>query len=181
MSQTSISYELNKHICEQSYVDIHVDNKGNDVFSCIPIAKTDRLLMALNFYDFLPDGFIIIAINRIKKIAQKKYYSFFKKVVLQEGAMAISEDAPKINIADWQDAFRSLKKHGLLVMIDSGVKGAINLGRIMSVSSDSITMLPVNPDGFWDSDEWVNPIDNIISVSFSNHYSNMFAKYVTRK
>lgn len=168
---------LFEYIDQKSFININLIG-GNEEISAIPISVSDELLLILRFYDFMPDGYEIIGINEIDTLVYDETCQFFESIVKREGAMTILEKPIKIRVNNWQTALRDFQSAKCIIMLEIGKEDVVNIGKVTHVGEDVLSMRCFGPTGKWDEEEWDEQIDNISSITFSNHYINTFLKYI---
>lgn len=172
-----ISRRLQTYIQNRDYVQIIKRTDGEDC-KCIPINMSDELLMALRFYDFMPDGYEIIPIQSIRLLRHSKSDIYFGRVVKKEGADKLLDEAPNVELDSWPTVFRFLKKTGEIALVDIGHEGCLNAGVVTRVLKTSIAMRCFSPTGQWDKEGWQESYDNITGVELRNHYIHTFEKHL---
>lgn len=178
MKKELLISQLTAHINDQHYLSVTVGKDNTEIVNCIPISMNNKMLLVLAFYDFLPDGYMLLKLQDIDEINYNEACQYFEKIVKNEGASALIQSVPKIIIESWKSAFISLKDADLIVMVDIGKEDSVNVGKIIKATTQKVSMLCFSPTGIWDDDEWDEPYKNITSVRFLDHYTITYAKYL---
>ena len=179
MKKDILIQQVKQYIENKSYINIILKKNMSDVLYCIPIAISDKLLMVLEFFDFLPNGYTIIKLKDIKKILYDDACEYFECIVKKEGACDIIEKVPKISIENWKATLLSLKENDLIIIVDIGKEDCVNVGKVVKATNQNVSMLCLSPTGIWDETEWKESSGNLTSVRFLNHYTNTYTKYST--
>ena len=178
MNNSLLYNSFNEYIIQKNYIDVDVGGDLNASINGIPISISDELLYILRYQDFLSDGYEILKIENIKALDYSKTCQYFENIVKQEGALALLHQAPVVNISNWCKMFETLQLLNIIIIVDIGKEGCINVGKVKKVTNSTVSMLCFSPTGIWDSEEWEEPLSNISSVRFLNHYTSIFKKYL---
>ena len=177
MDKEMLISKLSAYIDMTNYINVIMKKNTAENFYCIPIAVSGKLLLCLDFFDFMPNGYTIVRLDDIEKIIYNDACEYYESIVKKEGALLLVDAIPKISIESWEDAFMSLKEHDLIIIVDIGKEDATNVGKVIKATRQNVSMICVSTIGVWDSDEWHEPISNVTRIQFSNHYTNIYTKY----
>jgi hypothetical protein len=178
VGKEQLASQLAYHILGQNYIDIVFIDERLDNIHCMPIKISEKMLYALNFFDFLPDGFIVVRLEDIKEVRYNDACEYFEDIVKQEGALEQIQNALPILLDDWRNVFTSLKDAGLIAIVDIGKENCVNVGKIVDASNQDVVMRCFSPAGIWDNEEWEEPYTNITSIRFLSHYTQIYSKYL---
>ena len=170
-------FKLASHIAAQDRISIQ---KRDEKYpsACIPLAISDSLLLGLSFRNFCPDGYEIIPLEQIVSMTHSEVDAYFGDIVKKEGAVALMESAPQLDLTDWLSVFRFLMETRELVIVDIGKEGCINVGKIMGADAEGIEMRRFDATGVWDEENWREPYENLTGVKIRDPYTQTFAKYL---
>jgi len=166
---------LVQHAIEENYIEVRMER---EILNCIPIIINNDMAMILRFFDFMPDGYTIIPMSQVLEIKYSESCKFFENIVKNEGITSFLSGAPEIEIISWEKVFSFFKKTKEIVIAEIGKEDSINIGRVVKVTKENLFMQCFSPVGIWDEMEWAEPFINITSITFRNHYTNIFSKYL---
>ena len=126
---------------------------------------SDRLLLGVEEDDFILDGFELRPISVLQRLEHKNNMA---AQIEQALALRRTIAAPKIDLTDWQTAFRDLEALGRFLIIEG--QSWFEIGLIRSVRKHSILFQDFDANGEWQETHKI-PYDEITRVSFGSRYS----------
>ncbi len=132
---------------------------------------SDRLLLGVEEDDFILDGFELRPISVLKGLAHKNNMA---AQIEQTLALRQTIEAPKIDLTDWQSAFRDLEGLGRFLIIEG--QSWFEIGVIRSVRKHSIRFQDFDANGEWQETHKI-PYNEITCVSFGNRYSTHWQEW----
>lgn len=147
MERQILQSSLSTHIQQQHYLELHMKIIEEIQIQCIPVSISNNLLMVLKFQDFMPDGFEIVRVDDIADLSYSETCKYFETIVKQEEASTLLRNAPEIILINWQTVFCSLKNLNSIVIVDIGKEDCVNVGKVLDVSENEVSMLCFSPTG----------------------------------
>jgi len=145
---------------------------------CIPVKRSDDLLLVHIFYDFLPDGYRIIRLDDIYDVIRDASERFFERIIKAEGIYKTLEPPEEIDIASWKTALQSMKGRYGHCILESDDEEDFLIGKLMDISEWDFNFWYFDAAGKWDEEPDVIDYDDLISVSFGDRYTNTIIKYL---
>ena len=136
---------------------------------------SDRLLLGVEEDDFLLDGFELRPLSVLQRLESKNNMA---AQIEQTLALRQTIEAPKIDLADWQSAFRGLKALGRFLIIEG--QSWFEIGVIRAVRKHSILFQDFNANGVWQKIHKI-PYDEITRVCFGDRYSTHWQAWLERQ
>lgn len=171
-----VKAKLASHIVAKDYISIQ--KLGEEWPSqCIPLCVGETLLLSLSFRDFLPDGYEIIPLNQITGITRSEADMYFGEIVKKEGVSDFIDNAPQIDLTDWEAVFHYFMETKEIASVDVG-DGCMDIGKIKAVFPDGIEIRRFDASGVWEKDNWYDSYDCITKVEARSHYIKTFSKYL---
>lgn len=142
---------------------------------CFPIEFSDRLLLFAEEIDFSVDGYMVYRLADIHDIdIPNDIYSF----ILQEEKIVDQVVKPDVDITDWCSLFLSLQRLDKFVIVNMRYGLAEPaFGKVVSCNKDLVGIKCFDRT----TAEWYDTVlaySDIRSVSFGNHYLEVWEKYV---
>ncbi|MBK9263954.1 MAG: hypothetical protein IPM54_29650 [Polyangiaceae bacterium] len=134
------------------------------------------------FDDFDPDGYTIFRLEDVLAYERGPHEKHWDRMLTGEGLLGGMHLPIEINLGNLQAALGSLQTHFSDVIIecedDSDEEGSFYLGRMLDVSSETISLLYVDALGHWDDMPSTITLDRITKVQFDTPYLRRFMRYV---
>lgn len=166
---------VNHNLCRVGY-------KYNDYLKYLfPLMANEKLFLSSKENDFNFGGYHIGRISNIDTVDTRTKGDKLFEIINTEGIHKYLE-VPAIDLSDWKTVFYSLQKRGEYIIIknerdyDSGYSFII--GKIIKVTSRSVTMKNFDCDGEWEEKLYEIPFSKITTVEFNTRYCNVFSKYI---
>ncbi len=147
---------------------------------CIPIARSDDLLLVHVFYDFHPDGYRIICLDDIYDVIRDASEAFFERVIAAEGVYAKLKTPPFLDLTNWRTVLLSLKGRYDYCIIECDSEEDFLVGKLMEIREEEFTFWYFDATGRWDDELDVVDYDDVTAVSFDDNYTNTIVKYIPR-
>ena len=145
---------------------------------CLPIARSDELLLVHVFYDFHPDGYRIIRIEDIYGVTREGSEEFFEHIIISEGVHARLAPPCPIDLTSWKSALASLGgKYGFCTIECEGGEEFL-IGKVVELGEWELTFWHFDATGKWDDETDVVDYDDLNTVSFDDNYTNTIIKYI---
>lgn len=176
MLSNELRTELLMHISDTHYIDIELKT-SNETLTCVPVSLGKTFLIILRFFDFMPDGFVVVPVEQIVSVTYTKTNAFFEKIIKSEGMEHLVYEVPLIGLDKWESVLSFFEASQEIVVVDIGHENCVNVGIIANHSSTKIEMKCFSPLGEWDDENWFEPIENITAISFRTHYTKTFSKF----
>ena len=165
----------NKNLCRVGY-------KYNDYLKYLfPLIANEKLFLSSKEEDFEFGGYHIGKISNVDTIDIRTDGERLFEIIKAEG-LSKYFDVPDVNLSDWKTVFESLqKKDGYIIVKcekDYDTEYAFTIGKIIKVTTKSITMKDFNGDGEWYEDVFNIPFSKITCVEFNSRYCNIFSKHI---
>lgn len=148
---------------------------------CIPIARSDELLMVHVFYDFYPDGYRIIRLQDVYDVVWEQSERFFEHIVREEGIHAKLKPPPTIDLTNWQSALESLRGRFDFCTVETGEGEDFLIGRVVELDEWELTFRYFDATGRWDDEPDLLDYDELTAVSFDDNYTNTIIKYIEKQ
>ena len=166
---------VNKNLCRVGY-------KYNDFLKFLfPLVANEKLFLSSVEGDFDFSGYHIGKISNIDTIDVRTNGDKLFEIIKAEG-LSKYFDVPDVNLSDWKTVFESLQKQDGYIIVkcekDYDTEYAFTIGKIIKVTTKSITMKDFNGDGEWYEDVFNITFSKITCVEFNTRYSNVFSKYI---
>ncbi len=145
---------------------------------CIPIARSDDLLLVHVFYDFNPDGYRIICLDDIYDVIRDGSEEFFERIIAAEGVYANLKPPTFVDLTSWRTALLSLKGRFDYCIIESTEEEDFLIGKLMEIREDEFTFWYFDATGRWDDELDVVDYDDVTAISFDDNYTNTIIKYI---
>jgi len=145
---------------------------------CIPIKRSENLLLAHVFYDFSPDGYSIIRLDDVYDVLRDGGEMFFERIIKAEGVYKDLAPPEEIDLASWKTALGSMKGRRDYCILEIDDEEDFLIGKLMEVSDWDFTFWYFDAAGKWDDELDVIDYDDLISVSFGDRYTNTIIKYI---
>ena len=165
----------NKNLCRISY-------KYNDFLKFLfPLITNNKLFLSSIEGDFDFSGYHIGKISNIDTVDIRTNGDRLFEIIKAEG-LSKYFDVPDINLSDWKTVFESLKKRNGYIIVkcekDYDTEYAFVIGKVVKITTKSITMKNFDCDGEWEEKAYNIPFSKITCVEFNTRYSNVFSKYI---
>ncbi len=165
----------NKNLCRVGY-------KYNDFLKFLfPLVANEKLFLSSVEGDFDFSGYHIGKISNIDTIDVRTNGDKLFEIIKAEG-LSKYFDVPDVNLSDWKTVFESLQKQDGYIIVkcekDYDTEYAFTIGKIIKVTTKSITMKDFNGDGEWYEDVFNIPFSKITCVEFNSRYCNIFSKHI---
>ena len=145
---------------------------------CIPIARSEELLLVHVFYDFFPDGYRIVRIQDIYDVIRDSSEQFFERVITAEGITAKLKSPGEIDLSGWGAALSSLRARYEFCTIECEAEDDFLIGKIVELGEWELTFHYFDATGKWDDEMDVVDYDDLTAVSFDDNYTNTIIKYI---
>ncbi len=139
---------------------------------------SDELIYGAEEDDFIIDGFHI---RRIKDMDLAETKDDMCIEISRSIGVFRGINTPETDLSSWKSVFGTLKKLGMLVIIENEYTGKENffyIGRITKVRKHSVIISWFDADGKWYHDKKI-PYSDITTVIFNCRYSDEWEKYLT--
>jgi len=147
---------------------------------CIPIARSEELLLVHVFYDFYPDGYRIVRIEDIYDAIRDASEEFFERIIGAEGVYVRLTPPMSIDLTSWRGALASLRGRYDYCIIEYGGEEDFLIGKVMELGEWDFTFWYFDATGKWDEEMDVVDYDDLTAVSFDDNYTNTIIKYIPR-
>jgi len=146
----------------------------------IIVKETDEYVCFIEEYDFALNGYVFLRKEDItSRQPEKEASDFHEKVIKQEKLLDAYPDRDKLSFNDLKSLFDYLKKQQELVILE-GYGDYLNVGSIVKVSDEAVTIRQVTPDGDWEEEDDEFEFDEIAIIRWKSRYAEMFKKYAVK-
>jgi len=151
---------------------------GGSALICIPIARSEELLLAHMFCDFTPDGYSILRIDDIYEALRDESEIFFENIITCEKVYQSLKAPTGIELGSWPDALASIMAQYGYCVIESEKEEDFLIGKAIEFREWDFTFWYFDAAGKWDDELDTVDYDDITSVSFDDNYTNTITKYI---
>lgn len=178
MEQNELFEILDNAIQNRSVLSIERPDVAESELLCIPIARSEELLLVHVFYDFYPDGYRIVRIEDIYDVLREASELFFERIIGAEGVYVDLKAPERIDLSNWKTALSSLKGRFDYCIIECDEEEDFLIGRVMDLGEWDFTFWYFDATGKWDEELDVVDYDDLNAVSFDDNYTNTIIKYI---
>lgn len=169
---------LDNAILNRSVLSVERPDVAESELLCIPIARSEELLLVHVFYDFYPDGYRIIRIDDIYDILREASELFFERIIGAEGVYVNLKAPGNIDLSSWKAALASLRGRFDYCIIECDEEEDFLIGRVMEIGDWDFTFWYFDATGKWDEELDVVDYDDLSAISFDDNYTNTIIKYI---
>lgn len=131
------------------------------------------------FHDFHWDGVYVFRIADVTEVSASDVNDFFGKVITEEELRR--ELPPTEALRGYRPLLKWAEDTGELVVLETEStqpdEGDIWLGRVVSVSGDTVELIYIDATGCWDDEPSQVPVADITRMEVCSKYCRLFAKY----
>lgn len=178
--------KMNKKLKET--IDFHIKDKmllrverliGNEPYiEGFPISLSEKFLLITCINDFHDEGYTVLRTKDIKKAYSKESIDFYEEMCKKEGLDEMIKPVI-LDLSGFAGVFSELKNHKGFIAVECEEEGGgFYLGKITAVDKTFLRMLTFDPAGRWSDEEDTLMYDDITRISFGDHYSKTFYKYM---
>lgn len=171
--------QIDYAIGARKVLSIDMPEQAEPDLTCIPIQRSEELLLVYVFYGFHPDGFRVIRLDDIYEVLRDGSEAFFEQILLAEGIIAALQEPPPIHLGSWQEVLSSLQGRYDCCIVECDGEEDILIGRVMEIGEWDFTFWYFDATGKWDEELDVVDYDDLVSVSFDDSYTNTIIKYIS--
>ncbi len=180
MKKSEIIEAINKSIQNQNLC--RVGYRYNDFLKFLfPLMANEKLFLSSVEGDFDFRGYHIGKFSNVNTVDVRTSGDRLFEIIKAEG-LSKYLDVPDVDLSGWKTVFESLQKWGGYIIVknekDYDSEYSFVIGKIIKVTSKSVTMKNVNCDGVWEEDLYHIPFSKITTVEFNTPYCNVFSKYI---
>ena len=179
MEQNEILALLDRAITGRNVLSVERPELTETELICLPIARSDELLLVHVFLDFYPDGYRIIRIEDIYNVIREGSERFFERIIISEGVHARLVPPCPIDLASWQSALTSLSGDYNFCTIECDGDEEFLIGKVVELGEWDLTFWYFDATGKWDDETDVVDYDDLSAVSFDDNYTNTITKYIS--
>ena len=173
-----ILQKLDQAIAGRSVITIERPEIAETDLLCIPIARSEDLLLAHVFYDFFPDGYRVIRIEDISDVIRDESEVFFQRILVAEGVYARLKLPGAIELGSWRTVLQSLRGKYDYCIIESEQEDDFLIGRVVDIGEWEFNFWYFDATGRWDDELDVVDYDELTSITFDDNYTNTIIKYI---
>ena len=169
---------LDSAIKERSVITIERPELPEPELLCIPISRSDELILVHAFYDFHPDGYRIVRVDDVYAIFREGSELFFERIFKGEGVYSRLKTPQGIDLTSWKEVLESLKGRYQYCIVECEAEEEFLIGKVMEISDWEFTFWYFDAAGKWDEELDVVDYDELTSVGFDDCYTNTIVKYI---
>lgn len=146
---------------------------------CFPIAMSDRLVLAVNVYDFNIDGYKIVRTEDISEVFCDEAEDFNEMIIRKEGILD-NFKPEKIDIQNLKNVFNHFleTKQNIIVQCEGYNESLFYVGSVAKIGKGEIFLKTFDGIGIIDEKEARIPLNKITCVSYGSRYINIISKYI---
>ncbi len=175
--------QFKKHVKQKNVVGIRRGKiDPNPIFGVL-FDVNSHLLLLQCLEEFHFNGYHILRTNDVSQLIFRNYERFLKKILAKEKIFPSVNMRYKVNIADWEAAFRSLKNCQINIIVERERKkvNSFYIGTIEKVEEKSVYMRHFDAMGRWNKKPKIIPCREITKVIFNDEYINIFSKHTINR
>ncbi len=142
---------------------------------CLPIKRSEQLVLVHYMYDFSFDGFKIVRLNDITSLIRSETEMFSEKICKSERILPPA--SPDIDVSDYKTAFEQFLNKNIEVECEAPEVNTFNIGKVIKVTDKQLEICRFDALCVWDKDNTLINIEDISCVSFGNRYLNILSKH----
>ena len=178
MEQNEMLQLVDRAISGRNVLSVERPDVAETELLCIPIARSDELLLMHVFYDFYPDGYRIVRIEDIYDVIRDASEEFFERIIGAEGVYVGLTPPVSIDLTSWRSALASLRGRYDYCIIEYDEGEDFLIGKVMELGEWEFTFWYFDATGKWDEEMDVVDYDDLTAVSFDDNYTNTIVKYI---
>lgn len=165
---------------EASHIIKIIRSKTTDDLNVIPLAIGENLVLLQDFYDFDPDGFVIIRIKDITSVRVTKSQEFTQLILKEEGILYQLKKPSVESLNNWSHVLIELVKSPQIIIVECEKKEPpeFHIGKILEFDNKSLSLLYFNGAGEWDKVLTKILLKDITLIRFDAKYINIISKYI---
>lgn len=171
---------IDNAIAARSVLSIERPDVAETELLCIPIARSEELLLVHVFYDFYPDGYRIIRLEDIYDVIRDGSEMFFERIIGAEGVYVNLKAPARLNLTSWKTALESLRGRYDYCILECDEEEDFLIGRVMEIRDWELTFWYFDATGKWDDELDVVDYEDLTAISFDDNYTNTIIKYIPR-
>jgi len=178
MEQNEILALLDRAIAGRNVLSIERPELCETELLCVPIARSEELLLVHVFYDFHPDGYRIIRLEDIFNVIREGSEEFFERIIIAEGVHARLASPGPVDLTSWRSALASLGVRYAFCTIECDGGEEFLIGKVVELGEWDLTFWYFDATGKWDDETDIVDYDDLSAVSFDDNYTNTIIKYI---
>jgi len=178
MEYTELLNLLDRAIIGRNVLSIERSDMVETELLCIPIARSEELLLLHVFYDFYPDGYRIVRIEDIYDVIRDASEEFFERIIGAEGVYVHLQPPMSIDLTSWRTALTSLRGRYDYCIIECDEQEDFLIGKIMELGEWDFSFWYFDATGKWDDEMDIVDYDDLTGVGFDDNYTNTIIKYI---
>ncbi len=178
MEHNELLEQLDNAIAARSVISIGRPDAAETELLCIPIARSDELLLVHIFYDFYPDGYRVVRIEDIYDVLRDGSELFFERILGAEGVYANLKAPSRIDLSSWKNLLTSLKGRFDYCIVECDDEEDFLIGRVMEIRDWDFTFWYFDATGKWDEELDLVDYEDLTAVSFDDNYTKTIIKYI---
>ena len=171
---------LDRAIAGRNVLSLERPEMAETELLCIPVARSEELLLVHVFYDFYPDGFRVIRLEDVYGAIREASEEFFERVLAAEGVYGRLKPPPNIDLSGWPGVLSSLRGQYDYCIIECDEQDDFLIGKTMELGEWDFTFWYFDATGKWDDEMDVVDYDDLTGVSFDDNYTNTIVKYIQK-
>ncbi|MCL2578531.1 MAG: hypothetical protein FWE32_00695 [Oscillospiraceae bacterium] len=180
MEISEVIETIDKAIAGRLVLSLERPEMAETELLCIPVARSDDLLLVHIFYDFYPDGYRIIRLEDVYTAIREGSEEFFEQVIRAEGVYNRLKSPPAIDLTGWQNVLHSLRGQYDYCIIECDEVDDFLIGKTMELGEWDFTFWYFDATGRWDEEMDVVDYEDLTAISFDDNYTNTIIKYIQK-
>lgn len=160
---------------EHKPVGLLLKHEESDLYGFV-VAVGEKLLLFAEHYDFIPNGFSIIALDDVEKVQAES--AFGEKMIVRECLYERFGEFPQIGLNDWKRALEDIMAQEDFLAIELKDDGSYYPGKIGKVTARTVQMHVFDTEGVWGTVPYSIRHKNIGRVRLKDHYLETYVKYI---
>ena len=148
-------------------------------YNLIPLVLEDKLLLTINEFDFIFDGY---SVYRVKDITRVKIKSDMCDEIIKSEGLTSSIITPNINIYSWKNVFESLKSLNRNILIKKQTIDCkdvdLYVARIENIHKYFAYVWFLSDEGRWDDTHTKVLYSEIANITFASRCVDIPSKYL---
>lgn len=182
LTEKEFRKQIKKHFDKNHYVKIYFFEDSSEEFTSGFIIKfSDDFLMIQQIHNFTFDGIKVIPYDRISGFRHNKFEKASEKIFLEEELIKFDKKIiENTSLKNFETLFKSIKKQNFHCIVEGRKKNkfTFSIGEILEVNNKSVVIKNYDATGKINKKPDKIFFKNIEFVTFNDHYSLTFRKYL---
>jgi len=174
-----IRSQLEKHRKRDELIAIRREPLDPSWTLAFVVGLGDELMLLRDVSDLWPDGFKVVRIRDVSRIARRAGEKWCQHMLSSERLVKTKKPPFHVELAGWKSAAESISRHVscLIIEDENPDDDRFVLGNVRRLGVKALSIRPLEPSGIWALDDVTFPYPRITAVTFDDRYSRLFGKY----